>query len=286
MSLTSELKNLDSELNMLFSSYLDEDKVLSFLQKTNEKITSDCDLIIPVENTNYSLVGTAMPWLYCKYFLNSWGYENSLSEHGFDTYIRMFDGYLPRQVITEFEKDVIEDSKVTRERLCFWSFILAGMEQLARTNTWTVILDFLGASFTNWRHNEEFKASVMDIYNLSDFFIQNKPDQYDSNISFSRNQTFVNSRRIYGADAQIAVFSEKEEVMLVSNRTTKARYPFTYDFLKQQIGYCILNEKKLNITHLEWVFVRQRKRLVYKLDELIDLIGDRRLKQLVCTREN
>ncbi|MEM7552628.1 MAG: hypothetical protein AAF378_00740 [Cyanobacteria bacterium P01_A01_bin.84] len=282
MSLTSELKNPESQIRKWFDNRRSRttDKIINH----HNEILSQSQIISPQQGTNFPTVGNAVCYALRKYIANKLGDTNwhytSLAWHG--------ARYL--QLIPLFNYCINSNKK---EDEAIRLLILAALEQVTRNSKEInpILQLFIGKDkVENILIDNEIKKywipTFNDISNIGQeiptiyslIFTKNSlktSSLYKGNPSTNKvicNATFTLSEYLGGADAQIITNGTILDV-----RTSAKRRPFTYENLLQQLSYCLLDiDNEYNLHTLSWVYTRHSAVFKYPIHKLFGNINQTR----------
>lgn len=253
MSLTSELKNPQSNIVRYLDGILDQHMVDKFIHEHNS-ILCKAKIIQPLKDSNLMLVGLSMIYAFYYQMMNRWDYKNTIAGRGVD-YI------LGSKNHNHF--DTILSQISNNEQKAFISLILSCSESYARNQKiFPEIVPFINSKILPIsgidKYNELWTDSVQDVCNLVDSFNLGWIDGLKGH-KIHRNVSFKDSYKVGGADAQMVCNGS-----LIDIRTSKLFRPFTKKDLYQQLAYCLFDsDNKWNIQEIIWIYPRHQMFLRY-----------------------
>ena len=259
MSLTSELKNPNSEIYRWIDS-LFPDGVSDKIIEEHNQILASASIIYPPDQSDLKLVGSAMSHAFYNQLTGNWGLNKptmavmGLKKVGRSERVKFTA--MAEKAETPYQKALI-------------ALVMAYYDGLARGNRQPELKNLLTANVFDRNslpsamsemelQNHPLLYSVWDVANLIDSFHLGWVDGLRSD-DIHVNATFAGSGLVGGADAQMI-----SNGILIDIKTSRMKAPFTKKDLYQQLGYWLLDtDNRWNLNEIVWVYPRHQMFLRY-----------------------
>lgn len=267
MSLTGQLRNLNSPVSRFFEEHLDWTAAKEFVEAQNAELVLRPPIV--TAGANPSLVGNAFCYLF-RWTVAPLRTNEIVSYHG-----------AKNLHLSLLHKEIVNHGYSQPHTRPVLAVILALFEEVYRRKDVHPILAAMAEGDKDIKHllpavsqDVSLRASMEDVATLGETI----PSVWGTDLTvrraFKASPTFSGSRDVGGADANWLLNGT-----LWDSRCTRLAAPFTLENLQQQIGYALLDYgDDLNIEQLGWYYVRQRCRLVYPINALVRDIKDLRSK--------
>jgi hypothetical protein len=277
VSLTSELKNLESPIRKWFDSRLNK-AIIKIISNHNELLSKQT-IIEPVYGVDFPLVGNAISKALAKYLGNIYQDKN-----WFNSCLGKV-GARKLGCDRAFDYCVTESNSLEEEALkCM---LLGTLENYARTGeTHEIIQPFLQGEKSLNLEPEYFKRWLPSIQDTAQIIValpriwETIGNQVSGKIAC--NATYQLGGYLGGADCQILIGNT-----IIDVRTTAKRRPFTVDNFYQQIAYVLLDyEDNYRINQLVWFYSRQQSAFLYPTNKIFSDIKQTRREFQKMVLEN
>lgn len=278
MSLIGHLDNKTSPLRQWFQVHLDDRGARELVKEVNDQLA----LITPIvtDGAVPSLVGTAFDYGF-RWLLGPMDRE-CVAYHGASAYINRMKQVktLHMEQAETLCHDIINIGDATtdpivRAQCCI---VLAWFEAMSRAGAATPELSaVLSSAQASVQHALDATPtpSVDDVVTL----LATVPDVWGDDMlrPFQLNPSFESSYLVEGADADWIT-----EHTLYECKCSRQKRPHRRKYLLQLLSYILMDTNDALLLHSAgWYYVRQQKRIVYPLPELIErALGTTNLQEL------
>lgn len=264
MSLTSELTNPNSHINLLLDSILPAELVEKIVKEHNQ-ILANASIIRPPSDSNLMMVGSAMTHAFYRQVTGTWGFDKpTMAMYGIRQVMspKRMNHFL---AISQTAKQPLEKALIALV-LAYYDGVARGQEdrELKKVLTANVFnkqaLPTAMGELSLQQH--PLLNTIWDIANLVESFHLGWVNGLQSD-DINVNATFAGSQLVGGADAQMI-----SNGILIDIKTSRLKAPFTKKDLYQQLAYWLLDcDNQWNLNEIVWVYPRHQMFLRYGIQE-------------------